>query len=308
MIKKLILVVIFINLFLTNLYSIENKIIIKIDNEIITSLDLYNEVKYLVVMNNSLKNLDKEKIYKISKNSIIRERIKRIEINRSVKNAKINDRYLNQIIQSIYKKLGINSLEEFNAYLSNNDLNIKDIKDKLATEGLWNQLIFSKYSNKIKIDEKKIKEKILRSSNKELKSYNLSEILFNVEQGIDYKKKFENIKNTILKEGFENAALMYSISSSGKTGGKIGWVNENSINKKIKSKIEKITKDQFTDSIPMSGGFLILKVNDIKKVKKKINLDEELKKLVQIEKNQQLNQFSNMYYQKVKKDLQINEL
>ena len=310
MIKKKI---IFFNLFVlfsftSTLYSIENKIIIKIDNEIITAIDIKNESKYLNVLNKNIENLDKEKIYRISKESIIREKIKKIIINKNFDNPDIQNEYLEKIFKSVYAKLNIKNLEDFKKYLKKQDVNFLSVKEKIKIEALWNELIFAKFSQKINIDEKKIRENVLKNKEKISKSYLMSEILFEVKNFNQIDEQYLKIKNAIDKEGFSNAALTFSKSNTSNLGGKLDWINENSLNKNILDKISNLEINEISDPVILPSGFLILKLNDVKKIKKEKDVEKEIKKIIFLKKNEQLNQFSKMYFNKVKKNIQINEL
>jgi peptidyl-prolyl cis-trans isomerase SurA len=290
-----------------NSFSIENKILVKVENQIITSLDVNNEYKYLIALNPSLKNSKKEDIIKLSKRSIINERIKKIEIEKNFNNPEIPEKFLDRILQNVYLKIGIENLNDFKKYLSLNDVDFKNVKNKLEVEALWNELILIKFSSKLNINEKNLRKKI-QENNKLLKSYLLSEISFEVSSLNDLDNKYKEISDVINNKGFDFAALKYSISETSKFGGKLDWINENSLNKQIKNEIKNLKINGFTKPINISGGFLILKINDIKSTQIKINVEDELKKLINFEKNNQLNQYSKIYFNKVKKNLQVDEL
>ena len=291
----------------SNLYSLENKILVKIENQIITSIDINNEYKYLISLNPSLKNSKKEDIIKLSKKSIIREKIKKIEIQKNFNNPKIPQKFLNEILQNIYSRIGLNSLDEFKKYLNKNDVDFENVKNKLEIEALWNELILIKFSSKVKINKENLKSKI-NKNNKFLKSYLMSEISFEVSNLKNLNDKFLEISNIINDKGFNYAALKYSVSPTSDLGGKLGWINENSLNKNIRSAISDLEINNFTKPIAVPGGFLILQINDIKNTKIEIDTENELKKLILFEKNNQLNQYSKIYFNKIKKDLQIDEL
>ena len=290
-----------------NLYSLENKILVKIENQIITSIDINNEYKYLISLNPSLKNSKKEDIVKLSKKSIIREKIKKIEIQKNFNNPKVPQKFLDQILQNIYSRIGLDSLDEFKKYLNKNDVDFENVKNKLEIEALWNELIIIKFSSKVKINKENLKSKI-NKNNKFLKSYLMSEISFEVSNLKDLNDKFLEISNTINDKGFNFAALKYSVSPTYDIGGKLDWINENSLNKNIRSAISDLEINNFTKPIAVPGGFLILQINDIKNTKIEIDTENELKKLILFEKNNQLNQYSKIYFNKIKKDLQIDEL
>ena len=243
--------------------AIENKIILKVNNEIITSVDVFNEAKYLKVLNVNLNNIENKEIVKLAKESLLREKIKEIEIS-SYSVADVNKEYLDSVVRNIYKNLGLENKEEFTNYLNKYNIDINVVEKKLSREALWNQLIFEKFHNKIKINKEKIKKEIV-SSKKFSVSYNLNEILYIVEKKEDQKKTFEKIKVSIENNGFENTASLYSESDSSKTGGKIGWINEVSINKEILKKLDILNIGEYTTPIQTPAGFLILYLVDKKK-------------------------------------------
>ena len=179
------------------------------------------------------------------------------------------------------------------------------IRDKMTVNAIWSQFIYDKYSKNIKIDTDKLKQDIQR--NESQTEYLLSEIVFDLKEKQTINEKFNIIKNAIEKNGFENTALIYSISETSTSGGNIGWVSENSINKKILKKITEININNFTKPLVIPGGYLILKVNEKRITEKDIKLEDELKKIIQIKTNEQLNQFSNIFLNKIKKDIIINE-
>jgi len=292
---------------ITSSFSIENKILLKIENQIITSLDVNNEFKYLIALNPGIKNSKREDILRLSKRSIIQEKIKKIEIEKNFNNPQIPQKILEQILQNVYSRIGLANLNDFKEYLIKNNIDFENVKNKLEVEALWNELILIKFSSKVKINEKNLREQINNNS-KFLKSYLLSEISFEVSNLKNLDDKFIEISDVINNQGFDFAALKYSVSPSSSLGGKLDWINENSLNKSIKLAIDNLEINDFTKPITVPGGFLILQVNDIKNTKIEIDVEKELNKLKNYEKNNQLNQYSKIYFNKVKKDLEISEL
>lgn len=303
--KKKILILLFF-LTLNQAQSIETKIIHNIQNEIITNIDIKNEFKYLIALNNSLKELDKEKILSISNESAIREKIKKIEILKNFKEIKINEDYSSILIKNIYSRINLKSLNEFEQYLKDYGLTINDIKTKTTIDALWNELIMQKYGSKININKNKIEEEILKNSKIQTKEYQLSEIIFEVINKEEIDKKYNEIVKSIDKEGFKNSAAIYSFSESAKIGGDIGWINENSLNDNIKKNIKDLKNGQITKPIILSNGILILKLEDTKTSETTINVKDELKKAINYERNRQLNQYSKIYYNKIKKNLNFD--
>jgi len=294
-------------IFNSNSISLENKILVKIENQIITSIDVNNEYKYLVALNPSLKNSKKDDILKLSKRSILQEKIKKIEIEKNFNNPQIPQEFLEQILKNVYSKIGFTNLDDFKEYLISNNIDFENVRNKLEIEALWNELILIKFSSKVKVNEKVLRERI-KDNNQYLKSYLLSEISFEVSNLKELDKKFQEISKIINDRGFDYAALRYSVSPSSNLGGKLDWINENSLNKNIIEAIKNLNINDFTKPINIPGGFLILQVNDVKNTKIELDIDKELKELENYEKNNQLNQYSKIYFNKVKKDLEISEL
>ena len=306
--KSILLLLSFIFLiFNTNLNGLENKILVKIENQIITSLDVNNEYRYLIALNPSIKNSKKDDILKLSKKSIIQEKIKKIEIEKNFKNPKISQGFIDQILRNIYLSIGFNNLNDFKKYLIDNKINFENVKNKLKIEAMWNELILIKFSSKVKIDEEKLRKRIIDNSTF-LKSYLLSEISFEVSNLQELNKKYQEIIKEINSKDFTFAALKYSMSPTSNLGGKLDWINENSLNENIREVIKNLEINDITKPINVPGGFLILQINDIKNTKIKINIEEQFKKLENYEKNNQLNQYSKIYLNKIKKDLEISEL
>lgn len=303
--KSLVLIFI-ITWIVTAANSIENKIILKIENEIITNIDVENESKYLNALNNDLKKLEKEQIYEISKNSIIKNKIKEIEISKNNIQIDVDMMFTDRIVQTNFSKFGLTNVSEFNQYISSFNINSKNVKKKILIETLWNQLIFRKYSNKIKINKEELKKEIIKNKGK-LNSFFLYEILFNISERTELSEKYKSIKKDIEETNFKSAALKHSASDSSVNGGELGWINENSINKDILNEILKLKINQYSRPILTPSGFLIILVSDKKVTKNEIDLDKELKKSIQVKTNQQFNQYSNLYYNKIKKNLNINE-
>ena len=294
--------------FFQSAYSVESYVVLKVNNTIITNVDIEDEYKYLIALNRDLKNIKKERVLKLAKNSIIREKIKEQEISKYF-DLSIENKFLDKIIKDFYNKLGFSKEEEFKDYLLSYNLTFNNVRKKISIEAAWNDLVYKKYSPKIEINETKIKNKIndIISKNKKLNVYLLSEILFTVKSSEDINSKFKKISESISEIGFKNTANIYSISDSAKLGGQIGWIKENQLTKNIKKEIIKIKINEHTNPIVIPGGFLILNIDNIKLQEENLNFDEEFKKQIAFEKNMQLDKFSKIYFSKIKKNSQINE-
>ena len=310
MIKNIILkfVYAFILIFLfINSASSGNKIKIElqIGNEILTNIDFLNEKNYLIALNNNLKTLPKNQLKKISKESLIREKIKKIELLKFYDFEKA-DKYSDQLLSDFYKRLNFKNKDDFNSYLISYNLNISGIREKLKIETLWNEMIFQKYNNQIKIDKEKIKTKI-KNQKKILKEYNLSEILFQLKSDEKLLDKYNLILQNIENSGFKNSANIFSISDSSKFGGEIGWINQNQLNDNLLREIENLNINKLTKPIQTSNGYLIIKLNNKREKKKELDFERTFKQMITEEKNRQLNQFSLIYFNKIKQNIFISE-
>ena len=307
--KSLFLLVIIINLFYSSFAnSNEIYVISKVNNQIITNADVNKEYKYLIALNPNLQSVEKTKVMELAKNSIIKEKIKEYELNKYF-DLTIENEFITKIIVNFYKRMGMKNKNEFENYLSEYNLKFEFVKKKINIETAWNDLVYKKFEKRIEIDEDKIKNKInefiLNRNTQNI--YLISEILFTAENYKDLEKKYEIINKSIPEIGFDNTANIYSISNSAKLGGKIGWVNESQLSEVIKKEIINLNVNKHTKPITIPGGFLILKLYDKKKDKIKINFDQEFNKQISNEKDPRLQQFSEIYFKKIKKNSTISD-
>ena len=305
MLKKLFIFFIISFLFFNFTKSQEIIIISKVDGKIITNIDIEIEKKYLLLLNNNLNELSKNEFFELAKNSLVREIIKKKEINKSFNQQ--SEITKNKIIENFYNRLGFDKKNEFIKFLDKKNISFENLKEKLIIEALWNQLIYIKFNNKVRVDKNSIKNEIINYYNSKDKKYeyNLSEITIDIEKDINLIKK--EILKYIEEFGFEIAANKYSKSDTSKYGGEIGWIKSTRLSKKIKNKISIIKVGEITKPIQTPNGFLFLKLNGKREIVEKLDLEKELKQQINFEKNRQLNQFSLIYYKKLKKSTNIYE-
>ncbi len=306
--RKILYIIIILFIYLTftqKIFAKENRILFKINSEIITTFDIFTEIKYLTAINNDFNKLSDEAKIDVAKKSVLREKIKSVELNRLLSEIKIEKKILDNLSISYFKRQGINSIKDFNKFFNANNLNPDLIRKKITTEILWNQLIFNKFEDKIKIDKEEIRNNI---KNRKQKEYYLKEILFELEINENLERKFNLIKNYINKNGFSEAVLKFSISKTVNNGGKLGWVKEAVLNKTITKNLNEINIDKISKPIVVPGGFLILKIVDVKEVNIQIDIENEMDLIIKEKRNEQLNQYSNIYFKKIKKNTKINEL
>ena len=281
-------------------------IVAKINQEIITNIDVNFEKRYLVSLNPNLKKLDQDRIIEYAKNSLINERIKKIEIEKKFKILP-NETLLSKVIGDIYSSIGISSLTEFENYLLQNDVDIQRVKEKISIEIAWNDLIVKTFASEIEIDQNAISKEIEKFDEKKVNNLLLSEIIFTINDKKELELKYEAIKESINEIGFEETARIYSLSDSKKSGGNLGWIYKNQLSKEIKDELNNIKIGDFTKPIITSGGFLILKLNDIKTENVKIDKNAQLKKMIEFEKERQFTRFSTLYYKRIYNNAEIDE-
>ncbi len=305
--KFILFFIIFFNLANT-LYASSIKIIVKLQNEIITNIDIEIEKEYLVFLNPKLKQINNKMIYKIAKDSLIKEIIKKNELKKFF-NLEGNYDFNDSIEKNFLKNNNIADKNKFIKFLNSKKLDYEIIKNKIKIESYWNQLVYDKYKNNIKIDIEYLRESVLKQIEKKKtkNEFNISEILFSDTLDEDLNKTFKKISDSIKNVGFENSANLHSISNTSKNGGLIGWVNELQISEVIKKNIIGLDVNEVTKPIKIKGGYLLIKLNDKREIKEKVNVEEQIQELINKERNRQLNAFSNIYYNKLKKNILINE-
>ena len=304
---KIFIIFLFLIIFYTKQsHTLENKILLKIDNEIITSVDIFEEIKFLKIFNPEANNLSESELFEISKNSILRDIIKKIEIMNFVDELKVEDKFLLSLINRKYLNIEIDTFKDFENYLKKNNLNAKIIREKFTIEIMWNDLVYQKFNKKIIIDKDKIEKEILQNPRKDIqKEILLSEIVFNVNNKNEFKDKYEKILLDIENMGFKKTALIHSNSDTAPNGGLIGWVKKDNLNKSIAKIISDLQPGQLSKPIRTSSGFIMLKLDDEREQTLEFNLNDKIQEVIRFKRNEQLSQFSNMYFNKLKKNLMI---
>lgn len=308
MFKKIYLILLILSF--SNTFAVSNNdvyIFATVNDKIITNFDIKREINYLKILNPNLSKLEEEKILELSKNSLINELIKKSELEKFFDLDKENP-FADEYLKNLYLKLNFTNEKVFeNALIKSNNYSINQVKKKLRIEILWNELIYKKYGNQVKIDKNILIKKVESFKNKTLNEYLLSEIIFKKSKDENIDNLINDIKLSIQEIGFDNAANIYSISDSSKIGGNIGWIKENNLSDVVYENLKNMNKGEYTDVIQLGNNYLILKINEIRTEKILINKEEELNKMIKFETNKQLNQFSKIYFDKTKINYNINE-
>ena len=283
------------------------KIKFKVGENIITNIDILKEKNYLIFFRPDLSKLNEKDIIKISENSLIRELIKKKELDKLFKDTN-NQEFIDSLKKNLFLRYNVKDEGQFKSLLTKNNIRFEDLLTKVKYEGLWNELIYMKYNNSVKIDKEKTrKELILKISNKKKYEYNLSEILFDIDKNEKLISKHAKIINTIREKDFKTAASKYSISSSSDIGGELGWIKETMLSNNLNKILGNMKKNQITKPIKYPNGYLLLKINDKKEMKDVVDIEKELNDLISYERDKQLNQFSLLYYKKLKQNTKISE-
>ncbi len=305
--RSIIFILIF---FLLNNYSyskINLQIVMKINDQIVTTYDLEKETNYLLALNPKLEDIDRNNLLELAKKSVIKEMIRKNEILK-FKELNLQNTQINNVLNNIIQNLNFADQSQFENYLNNFNITIDDIKKKIEIENEWKNLIYAKYSESVKIDKDNLMNKIEKESKEEFSlEYNLSEIVLDKKKDISSEELSKKIFESIEKNGFENTANLYSISDSSKVGGKIGWIKKNNLSLEINRELENLKINSYSGLIKIRNNYLILKINDIKEVAIEIDKQKELNKMIMIETSNQLEKFSNIFYNKIKLNSRISE-
>ena len=286
--------------------KISNSVVITVGSLPITTLDMVKEMKLIsIISGNKIDDTNKVQIKNIAAKSLIKRKIKELEIDKyEVKNYKKND------LENLIRKASINigtDKEGLKKIMESNNLNFRYLEKKFEIDLKWNSLIFNLYKNKVVLNMGEIKEKISTELKKtdSNRTFLLSEIEVNMpKDGLEAVVK--KIMNSIIDEGFESAAKKFSISKSAELGGNIGWISEKKLSIKIADNIKNLKTNEVSEPIILESTLLIVKKmgervfdKDIEKIKNNI---------IEIEKNKKLKMFSNSHYSNLERTIQINFL
>jgi peptidyl-prolyl cis-trans isomerase SurA len=310
--KKIYLIILFLSLsLLSQIYADEQSIILKykVNDDLITNYDIIKEAKYLAALNTQLQDIDQNQLLDIGKNSLIKEKIKKYELEKIYK-INYSTTAADQYIENFKKKLGFKNNTDFEIYLLNYETNIDEIKKKLIIELTWNKMIVDIYQDSILIDKERISETLEKILNekKTQKMFELYEIVFFEKNKEEFLKKYEKIIIDIENLGFEKAAAIHSISGTANVGGNIGWVSQNQLSEKINNEVANLDLGSYTKPINSAGGSMILQLKNTKDISvENIDRELELSKIINAEKNRQLNEFSIIYYKKIENRSYVKE-
>lgn len=292
----LILQIIF---FTGNLFAkIESKIILKVENEIITNYDVKNKIITTLVLSDLEINQDNiNKLKKKSLDTLINSKLKKTEL------SKYNFNYEQSQLKSYLNRISNNDIQSLKDKFKSNNINYEIFLDEAKIEMKWQKLIYSFYSKKIDFSENNIDKEIEIIKNKQdnIKEYKISEIEIFINNDEDDKKIIDKIQKLIIEDGFNSTAQRYSISDTSINYGDLGWFNANSLSPNIYNFIKNLKIGEISKPIKKNDSVLILKLENIRSTKIK-DIDEvKLKQnLINQKKNELFSLYSRNYLSKLR--------
>ena len=285
---------------------IKDSLFATVGNKAITQLDIINEIKIILILTGQSFTEDiKEQLQSGAIQSIIRRSIKKIEIekyNSLTFNPPDVDKELIKLANNLYM-----DLDTFKNTFIANGIPFSNVIDQIQIELLWNSLIFELYKDRLVISLDEISEHLKSIQNKkEIEEYLISEIIIKPVPKDKLESTIKEIKNKIKIEGFKKVAMNLSISETALKGGDLGWVSENAISEKFKSKIINTPVGNISEPILLPEGILFFKVRDKRKLKKIVNLEDAKNQLVKVEKTKILRMHSLSHYKNLRKSITIN--
>ncbi len=290
--------------FETSVYgAIQNKILIKIENEIISSYELKNKINTLIVLSNKEVNQSNiDKIKNVAVNQLINLKMKKIEL------AKYNLEIDRNNINSYLNKISSGNIQEFKNKFKVNNLDYNFYLDEVKTQLTWQKLIFSLYKDKVVIEEKVINDDLEKSLklNSTIKEYNLSEMDILLDNNTDLNKKLSELNFQIQNYGFEETAKQLSESYSASDGGRLGWLSEKSLSKKILNTVNKLKINEISDPIISGNSLMLIKLNNVRvKQVENLNTEKLRKNIIEQRKNELFSLYSNSHLSKIKNNLLV---
>ena len=290
--NKIFIIFFFLIFFLNGILNakIENKIIVKVGNEVITSFEIKNKILRTLILNNS--NINQENIDKLKEqvlDNLVNIKLKENELKKT--NVEIDTNRINEYLS----KISSNDIAKLKNLFIQNNVSFELFIDELKTEFRWQKFIYQKYSKKIEVNENSLNDEIetLLKDQLEVKEVNLSEIQLLNNQNINNKEFIQNIFDEIKQNGFENTALKFSVSSSSSEKGSLGWINIKTLSKSIYDLVSNMSPGDISEPIIQSNNILLIKLNKERKVSRTdLDKDEMKKRLIKQKENELFNLYS----------------
>ena len=299
--SKIKSLLIFLFFFTHQAYSLENQIIVKVENKIITNFELKNKILSSLILNNL--EINQKNINDIKKQTVdllVLNKLKELEIEKYKIESQNND--INFKVQNHLNKITSNNILQLKNAFKNNGVSFNIFQREVKTELLWQDLIYKIYSNRIELDEKNINQEVEKMFEEQssVEEIRLSEIEILI--GSDKEKDvIASTQKNISELGFENTASKFSISISSDKKGDLGWLNSNSLSEEIYKKISNLKIGEYSKPIIRANSILFLIVKDKRKIKKNnLNKSDIKKQIINKKKNELFNLYSQSHLSKLK--------
>jgi len=304
--KTFFVILIYLSCVIESYSSIKDGLFATVGSKAITRSDIVNEIKTILILsgqNYSTQNA--QQLENVAINSTIKRIVKQIEVEK-YDDLRFNENDLYIELDQMAKNANLELDTLKNIFIAN-DIDFSNIKEQIRTELKWNSLIFQLYKDRLSVNINEINEQLkLIQNKKEIEEFLISEIIIKSVPKEDLQAEIKKIKNKIKAEGFKNVAITLSISETALKGGDLGWVNENIISDKFKTKIAATPIGDISEPIILPQGILFFKVRDKRKIEKFLNLEEAKNQLIKAEKTKILNMHSLSHYDNLRRSIAIN--
>ncbi len=287
--------------------SLETKILAKVENQFISTFELKNKIKLILFLTN-------QQINQNNVNNTKRDALENL-INIKLKKEEIlkynltdnSDLRANKYFLNLSTKYNTD-LTGFKKILDSNGIDYDLFFEEVKIEMAWQKIIYNIYKEKIKINDSEIDKELKNIINKKKinEEYKLSEIEILIVNESSFEEKIQTIKKQINEIGFENTAIKFSSSATALNSGDLGWINSNSLSKKVLREINKIKKGEVSEPIVQGNSILFLKLVDKRTNKNNVaNLEEIKKKIISSKQNDILDLYSNNHLSKIRNEALI---
>jgi len=285
---------------------ISDGLFMTVGNKPITSSDIVNEIKTILILNNQSYSDDRrEELQKLAINAIIKRSIKEIELDKN-NYFKFNEEDLRLELVNLAANMNVD-VETLKNICSSNNLDFSLIEQQVKVELFWNSLVFEIYKNKLIVSPEEVEDQLKLIQNEEkMNEYLISEIIIKKVDKEMIEAETEELINKIKTEGFENTAKIFSISKSAVNGGDLGWIKEDSISDEIKNILINTQVGNISEPIFLPEGILIFKVRNKREIESTLTLEEMKDQLVYSEKIKILQLYSLSHYDKLRKTISVN--
>lgn len=285
--------------------EIRDGLFVVVGNQAITKSDIVNEIKIILILNNISYSDDKrQELQEMAINAVIKRTVKEIEL-KNYEFLEYSKTDFSNELNRLADRINMD-VETLKSICAANNLDFKIIEQQIIAELLWNSLMFHLYKNRLSINSNEIEDQLkLNQNKKDISEFLISEIVIRTVPQEEFESKINEIKGKIEVDGFESTAMSESISQTAVNGGDLGWLNENEISQKFRSKIFNTPIGGISEPVILQEGILIFKVRDRREKKNEMNLEELKNELVNAEKTKILNMYAISHYDNLRRSVTV---